>query len=243
MGVVVNTIGFRVFLFSACFIGLIGLAASAAQDDASYTGAREKMVRTQIEQRGIEDKAVLEAMSTVARHRFVPADYRKRAYRDSPLPIGHGQTISQPYIVAAMTELVRPDATMKVLEIGTGSGYQAAVLAQLVDQVYTIEIVEPLAQGARRLLQQEGYDNISIKQGDGYFGWEQHAPYDAIVVTAAAQYIPPPLLEQLKPGGRMIIPVGSPFFVQRLMLVAKDADGDISSRSVMSVRFVPFTRE
>jgi protein-L-isoaspartate(D-aspartate) O-methyltransferase len=201
------------------------------------------MVRTQIERRGIEDKAVLEAMSTVARHRFVPEDYRKRAYRDSPLPIGHGQTISQPYIVAAMTELVRPAATMKVLEIGTGSGYQAAVLAHLVDQVYTIEIVEPLAHSARRLLQQQGYDNISIRQGDGYFGWEQHAPYDAIVVTAAAQYIPPPLLKQLKPGGRMIIPVGSPFFVQRLMLVEKDADGDISSHSVMSVRFVPFTRE
>lgn len=238
--VAMGVVRFGIILLAACSICL---AASEGQEDEPDTVAREKMVQDQIEQRGIRDKAVLEAMSTVPRHHFVPADYRHRAYQDSPLPIGHGQTISQPYIVAAMTELVRPAATMKILEIGTGSGYQAAVLAQLVDKVYTIEIVEPLAKGARQLLQREGYDNISVRQGDGYFGWEQYAPYDAIVVTAAAQYIPPPLLEQLKPGGRMVIPVGSPFFVQRLMLIEKDADGEISSHSVMSVRFVPFTRE
>ncbi len=235
-----STSGLRIFVLAAF---LPHLAVSAGQEEATHTGARENMVHTQIEQRGIADKSVLEAMSTVPRHRFVPKAYRDRAYQDSPLPIGHGQTISQPYIVAAMTELVRPAASSKVLEIGTGSGYQAAILAGLVDHVYTVEIVEALADSARQLLQQEGYDNISVREGDGYFGWEQYAPYDAIIVTAAAQYIPPPLLEQLKPGGRMIIPVGSPFFVQRLMLVEKDTDGDISSRSVMSVRFVPFTRE
>lgn len=204
---------------------------------------RQRMVEEQLIPRGIYDPATLAAMGSVPRHLFVEDAMQAKAYGDYPLPISSGQTISQPFIVALMTQALELQGHERVLEIGTGSGYQAAVLAQLVDKVYTIEIVEPLAKGARQLLQREGYDNISVRQGDGYFGWEQYAPYDAIVVTAAAQYIPPPLLEQLKPGGRMVIPVGSPFFVQRLMLIEKDADGEISSHSVMSVRFVPFTRE
>lgn len=217
-------------------------SALAADKERAFTSARQKMVRDQIKRDGIEDEAVLQALATVPRHRFVPERHRKRAYADTPLPIGHGQTISQPYMVAAMTELIQPRSDMKVLEIGTGSGYQAAVLAHIVDQVFTIEIIEPLTRQAKQRLQQQGYKNIAVKQGDGYFGWEEYAPFDAIIVTAAAEYIPPPLLKQLKKGGRMVIPVGSPYFVQRLMLVEKKLSGEVSSRSVMVVSFVPFTR-
>jgi protein-L-isoaspartate(D-aspartate) O-methyltransferase len=187
------------------------------------------------------DPRVLHAMATVPRHELVPEQQRDAAYENRPLPIGHGQTISQPYIVAIMTDLLETGADSRVLEVGTGSGYQAAVLAEIVGQVYTMEIVEPLGLRARHDLDRLGFDNIKIRIGDGYYGWEEHAPFDAIVVTAAASHIPPPLIKQLKPGGRMIIPVGSRFMVQQLVLVEKNRDGKIITRQVLPVRFVPLT--
>ena len=205
----------------------------------NYSRQRQHMVDSQIRGRGINDRATLRAMGEVPRHLYVPADQRSFAYSDRPLPIGYGQTISQPYIVAYMTEIIKPRKDFKVLEIGTGSGYQAAILAEIVDHVYTIEIVEPLGKTAGELLKRK-YENVSVKIADGYYGWEEYAPFDAIVVTAAAEHIPPPLIEQLKDGGRMIIPVGSPFRVQQLMLIEKKGES-ITSRSLMPVRFVPFT--
>lgn len=199
------------------------------------------MVNNQIIARGIKHKATIEAMKKVERHKLVPSNMRIRAYDDSPLPIGFGQTISQPYIVAYMTEVIKPEKGQKVLEIGTGSGYQAAVLAEIVSDVYTVEIVSELAERAQKDLQGLGYKNIHVRSGDGYHGWPEHAPYDAIIVTAAADYIPPALIEQLKEGGRMIIPVGSQFMTQQLVLVEKHK-GKVRSRNVMPVRFVPFTR-
>ncbi len=202
---------------------------------------RNAMINNQIIARGISHKATIEALRKVERHKLVPDNQKQMAYRDSPLPIGYGQTISQPYIVAFMTESIQPEKGQKILEIGTGSGYQAAVLAEIVDDVYTIEIVEELGKRAKRDLKKIGYNNIHIKIGDGYNGWEEHAPFDAIVVTAAAEYIPPPLIKQLKDGGKMIIPVGTQFMTQQLVLVEK-TDGKVRSRNVMPVRFVPFTR-
>lgn len=199
------------------------------------------MVRDQIVSRGVRNEAVLDAMRSVPRHLFVQESLRSSAYDDSPLPIGFGQTISQPYIVAYMTETVRPRAGQRVLEVGTGSGYQAAVLAGIVETVYTIEIIGELGRSAAQRLEDLEYRNIEVKIGDGYFGWEEAAPFDAIVVTAAAEYIPPPLVDQLKDGGRMIIPVGSPFMVQVLMLVEKRGD-EVTTRSLLPVRFVPFRR-
>ncbi|MCH8824537.1 MAG: protein-L-isoaspartate(D-aspartate) O-methyltransferase [Planctomycetes bacterium] len=190
----------------------------------------------------VKNYSVIKAMRTVPRHVFVPADLRSRAYIDSPLPIGNGQTISQPYIVAYMTELLQLDPAAKVLEIGTGSGYQAAVLAQLTPNVYTIEIISPLAKTANKSLTEQGYKQVKTKQGDGYFGWEEHAPFDAIIVTAAAGHIPPPLWQQLKPGGRMVVPIGGAYEVQRLLVVEKTEEGKRRSKSVMAVRFVPLTR-
>jgi len=187
------------------------------------------------------DPAVLAAMARVPRHRFVPPAQIAHAYENRPLAIGYGQTISQPYIVALMTTLARPRKTHTVLEIGTGSGYQAAVLAELVGSVHTIEIVEPLAATAERRLRTLGYDNVRTRVGDGYYGWPSAGPFDAIVVTAAANSVPPPLLRQLKPGGCMVIPVGSGFFTQTLMLVEKDAKGRARSRQLLPVRFVPLT--
>jgi protein-L-isoaspartate(D-aspartate) O-methyltransferase len=189
------------------------------------------------------DERVLRAMRDVERHRFVPERLRSEAYLNHPLPIGHGQTISQPYIVALMTDLVDPGQDDKVLEVGTGSGYQAAVLARLVRSVYSIEIVEPLAREAQARLAGLGYDNVVTRLGDGYFGWEEHAPFDAIVVTAAASHVPPPLIEQLKPGGRMVIPVGGRFSVQYLLLLEKTSTGEILTRQITAVRFVPLTGE
>lgn len=203
---------------------------------------RRQMVENQVAGRGIKDKATLEAMRRVERHRLVPREQVAYAYQDRPLPIGHGQTISQPYIVGYMTEIIRPRSGMKVLEIGTGSGYQAAVLAEIVDEVYTIEIVEALGNNARNNLEKLGYDNVQVKIADGYHGWEEHAPFDAIVVTAASEFIPPPLIEQLKEGGKMIIPVGAPFATQHLMLVEKKKDGKWNTKNLLPVRFVPFTR-
>jgi protein-L-isoaspartate(D-aspartate) O-methyltransferase len=180
-------------------------------------------------------------MARVPRHELVPRDQRDFAYENRPLPIGHGQTISQPYIVAVMTDLLKPASTDRVLEIGTGSGYQAAILAELVDRVFTIEIIEPLGKLAGRNLEKLGYRNIEVRIGDGYYGWKEQAPFDAIVVTAAASHVPPPLIEQLKPGGRMVIPVGTRFMVQQLVLVEKDAGGEVTTRQILPVRFVPLT--
>lgn len=215
---------------------------SMAGDNKERQAERNRMVRTQIKARGITDQAVLRAMRRVERHKLVPDAQKPHAYRDGPLPIGYGQTISQPYIVAYMTQAVRPKKDHNVLEIGTGSGYQAAVLAEIVDQVYSVEIIRPLGLRAKRDLKALKYENINLLIADGYHGWQKHAPYDAIVVTAAAEYIPPPLIKQLKDGGRMIIPVGSPFMTQQLVLVEK-RDGKTRSRNLMPVRFVPLTRE
>lgn len=211
----------------------------AVPDDAA--AARQDMVERQLAARGIDDPRVLDAMRAVQRHRLVPAHLAAEAYDDRPLPIGHGQTISQPYIVALMTQLAAVSPTDRVLEVGTGSGYQAAVLAELAAQVYTVEIVAPLAQQAARDLRALGYDNIEVRAGDGYAGWPEHAPFDAIVVTAAPARIPAPLLEQLKPGGRLVIPVGPLHSAQELRLVEKQADGSVRERGVVPVRFVPLT--
>ncbi|MCB2173988.1 protein-L-isoaspartate(D-aspartate) O-methyltransferase [bacterium] len=217
-------------------------AAGLSQNGADIMEKRRlAMVAEQIAARGVQEPLLLEVMRRVERHLFVPDSQIPFAYDDRPLPIGHGQTISQPYIVALMTELIRPRPQFKVLEIGTGSGYQAAVLAELVDKVYTVEIIAPLAKWARERLELAGCENVMVKHADGYYGWEEHAPFDAIVVTAATPHIPPPLIEQLKDGGRMIIPVGSRFRVQQLVLVEK-RKGEITTRNMLPVRFVPFTR-
>jgi protein-L-isoaspartate(D-aspartate) O-methyltransferase len=200
------------------------------------------MVTHQIEARGIDNPSVLRALKEVKRHLFVPSELREHAYSDGPLPIGYGQTISQPYIVAFMTDIIQPQSDFKVLEIGTGSGYQAAILAEIVDSVFTVEIVEPLAISAGARLKQLNYQNVYVQFGDGYDGWKEHAPFDAIVVTAAADFVPPPLIEQLKEGGIMIIPVGSPFAIQSLMQIKKEK-GKTKTKSLMPVRFVPFTRQ
>ena len=207
-----------------------------------YENKRDIMLKQQIEYRGINDTSTLHAMKTVERHKFVPEKYKSRAYDDGPLPIGYGQTISQPYIVAYMTELLKLNENDTVLEIGTGSGYQAAVLAEIVSQVYTIEIIKELGLSAKERIKNLKYDNVEVKVADGYFGWAEHAPYDGIIVTAASEYIPPLLIDQLKDGGRMIIPVGSPFRVQILMMVTKIGE-EIITQSLMPVRFVPFTRK
>jgi protein-L-isoaspartate(D-aspartate) O-methyltransferase len=189
------------------------------------------------------DMKVMQAMDTVPRHEFVPESMRVKAYDDRPLPIGHGQTISQPYIVALMTDLLQTQPEHRVLEIGTGSGYQAAVLSQLVKQVYSIEIIEPLGLSTAQLLDRLAYKNIETRIADGYDGWPQQAPFDGIIVTAAISHIPPPLVRQLKKGGRMIIPVGSRFQTQYLTLVEKDKQGAITTRQILPVTFVPFTGE
>jgi len=209
--------------------------------DIDFAAERKLMVEEQLAAsgRGIQDKRVLEAMAAVPRHEFVPEPWRKSAYEDRPLPIGHGQTISQPYVVAFMTEKLAPKSTDRVLEIGTGSGYQAAVLAKLVAEVDTIEIVEPLARQAEADLQRLGFKNVRVRAGDGYKGWPERAPFDAIIVTCAPDHIPEPLVAQLKEGGRMIIPVG-PNGDQQLYLLKK-RDGKVERDSVLPVRFVPMT--
>ncbi|MBW2466433.1 MAG: protein-L-isoaspartate(D-aspartate) O-methyltransferase [Deltaproteobacteria bacterium] len=187
------------------------------------------------------DPRVMAVMGKVERHKFVPSSQEAWAYANQPLPIGHGQTISQPYIVALMTDLAMVDPGDKVLEIGTGSGYQAAILAEMGAEVFTIEIVEPLAEKAAERLTGLGYNMVKTRTGDGYYGWKEEAPFDAIVVTAAASHVPPPLIRQLKPGGVMVIPVGSRFMVQQLVLVEKDNAGKITTRQILPVRFVPLT--
>ncbi len=202
---------------------------------------RDQMVRRQIEMREVEDPNVLRVMRTVPRHAFVPDVQRRHAYEDRPLYIGHGQTISQPYIVAFMTEALKLDPNSVVLEIGTGSGYQAAVCAEIAKEVYTIEIVEALATSAAELLKELGYSNVYVKAGDGYYGWPDKGPFDAIIGTAAAEAIPPLLVEQLKKGGRMILPVRGELGFQYLILVAKDEQGQLRRKNVMPVLFVPMT--
>ncbi len=209
------------------------LMVSAIEDDVLLT---EKYINKKS-----FNKIVMQAMNTVPRHEFVPADMRAKAYENRPLPIGFGQTISQPYIVALMTDLLQPQPDQRVLEIGTGSGYQAAVLSQLVAQVYSIEIIEELGKPTTELLTQLGYDNIETRIADGYNGWPQHAPFDSIIVTAAISHIPPPLVQQLKKGGRMLIPVGTRFQTQYLTLVEKDLQGKVTTRQLLPVIFVPFT--
>jgi len=228
-------------LAPALVLGMIPaacLAAPAPNDEAKFEAARARMVAEQVEGRGVRDPAVLAAMRKVPRHRFVPESLSGEAYDDHPLPIGLGQTISQPYIVALMTELSRPRAGIKVLEVGTGSGYQAAVLAEIVGTVFTIEIVPELGQRATNALREMGYGNIRVFVGDGFDGRPQDAPFDAIVVTAAPETIPPPLLAQLAVGGRLVIPVGSA--EQELLVVTKTRDG-YRRESVIPVRFVPMT--
>ena len=200
------------------------------------------MVRV-IKAYGLKDKAVLAAMAAVPRHKFVPKRNTRLTYDDMPLPIGHGQTISQPYMVAEMTRLLNLTPKSKVLEIGTGSGYQAAVLTEFTEHVYTVEIVKALAESVEERLEDLGYTPVTVRHADGFNGWEDEAPFDAIIVTCAAGQIPPPLIKQLKPGGRMVIPVGPRFAVQSLMLVTKDKKGRVRSRAVMAVRFVPLVRD
>jgi protein-L-isoaspartate(D-aspartate) O-methyltransferase len=237
-----------VYLFFALAVARFLLAQ---RDNEDYRKQREEMVRTQIAtlrwsgSQAVRDPRVLDSMLKTPRHRFVPAELVAYAYDDRPLPIGYGQTISQPYIVAKMTELLEPKGEHRVLEVGTGSGYQAAVLSPLVAQVYSIEIIEPLGTAAHRRLETLGYKNIEVRVGDGYFGWSEKGPFDSIIVTAAANHIPPPLVEQLKPGGRMVIPVGNPFQTQMLMLVTKGSKGphDLRVRNLMPVAFVPLVGE
>ncbi len=236
--------------FAVLLLGLICLLgdvvpgiATEFEEEPIYLQRRNAMVKQTIEDRGIRDPKVLEAMLTVPRHEFVPDDLKEYAYEDRPLPIGLGQTISQPYIVAYMTELLELESEAKVLEIGTGSGYQAAILAALVKEVYTIEIFTELGQQAQKCFERLGYDTIQYRVGDGYYGWEEFAPYDGIIVTCAADHIPPPLIKQIKPGGRMVIPVGGVYQVQMLMLVMKDEQGTITVKNLLPVRFVPLLGE
>jgi protein-L-isoaspartate(D-aspartate) O-methyltransferase len=230
-------------------IALLLLPFAAQAGDSDYGSARAAMVEEVRDSATLArdaneadfEQKVLHALATVERHEFVPADQKRHAYENRPLPIGHGQTVSQPYIVALMTELARPEPDDIVLEIGTGSGYQAAILAGLVKHVYSIEIIEPLATEARGRLERLGYDNVTTMLGDGYYGWQEHAPFDVIIVTAASSHVPPPLIRQLRPGGRMIVPIGERFMTQQLLLLEKSESGDVITRQIAAVRFVPLT--
>ncbi|MDD2761287.1 MAG: protein-L-isoaspartate(D-aspartate) O-methyltransferase [Methylomonas sp.] len=232
-------IGIVLLLFSGLAVG----EKDWQRQREDLVGEVEAMVastRDYLQQEAL-DKRVLDALRKVPRHEFVPANRRAYAYSNQPVTIGYGQTISQPYIVAIMTEMIKPEPGHKVLEVGTGSGYQAAILAELGVDMYSIEIIEPLAEQAANNLKQTGYTAVHTRSGDGYYGWESEAPFDAIIVTAVASHIPPPLIKQLKPGGRMIIPVGSAFMNQYLILVIKGADGKVTTRQILPVSFVPLT--
>lgn len=232
------------------FLAFITIASACWADENAYTLDRLKMVSeieadveltsSQIKKRSLS-RRVMEAMGKVARHEFVPDHLRQSAYQNRPLPIGYGQTISQPYIVALMTDLIEVKEGGTVLEVGTGSGYQAAILAECGATVYTMEIIPELTDLAEKRLKRLGYSGIEVRVGDGYDGWPEHGPYDAIIVTAAASHVPPPLLAQLKPGGKMIIPVGGPFMTQHLMLVEKAPDARVTTRQILPVLFVPLT--
>jgi len=238
------------FLFLICGLMLLLSIPGAGLAGDKYAREREGMLKEIIRDvraryGNLEftelNERVEAALRNVPRHEFVREDLQDEAYENRPLPIGYGQTISQPYIVAIMTDLLRVGPESKVLEIGTGSGYQAAILSELVDKVYTIEIVEPLGKQAQERLERLGYQNVETRLGDGYYGWEEAAPFDAIIVTAAASHIPPPLIQQLKPGGRMVIPVGSTFMVQELLLVEKSQENEVNTRQLLPVSFVPLT--
>ena len=223
-------------------LAALGLSLTAGPTSPDpWQAQRNRMVEKQLELREVTHPATLAAMRKVPRHLFVPGEFRAEAYDDHPLPIGHAQTISQPYVVALMTQLIRPDRQSRVLDIGTGSGYQAAVLAQLCQEVYSIEIVRPLAEQAGARLAALGYKNVTVRAGDGYRGWKEHAPFDGIIVAAAATHVPQPLVDQLAPGGRLVMPVGNHF--QELLLVEKQKDGRIDRRAVIPVAFVPMTGE
>jgi protein-L-isoaspartate(D-aspartate) O-methyltransferase len=215
---------------------------SLGREDDIYSRKRKEMVRRQLAARDITDRKVLEVMGKVPRHLFISSRYKRQAYEDNPLPIDEGQTISQPYIVALMTQHLKLKKGEKVLEVGTGSGYQAAVLAHLTDRVYSIEIRENLAKKATKTLEELNYDQVQVKCADGYFGWEEHAPFDTIIVTCAANHVPPPLLNQLKEGGRLIIPLGSTLYFQNLTLITK-TKGKPEVRHISGVRFVPMVGE
>jgi protein-L-isoaspartate(D-aspartate) O-methyltransferase len=235
-------------LFAALVMAVV--ASPVAQAADTYEAERQALLH-EIEQdvrdtaqylnRRALDERVMRALAAVPRHEFVPLDERRLAYENRPLPIGHGQTISQPYIVAIMTDLIEPVPGCRALEVGTGSGYQAAILSKLCDEVYTIEIIEALGTSARERLARLGYRNVTVRVGDGYYGWDEHAPFDVIVVTAVASQVPPPLLRQLKPGGRMILPIGTRFTAQELVLIRKAEDGRVTTRQILPVRFVPLT--
>jgi protein-L-isoaspartate(D-aspartate) O-methyltransferase len=226
-----------------CFLLLLpSLLLPAAMDEARFSAAREKMVKEQILERGITDARILDVFRKVRRHLFVAPSYQSQAYGDFPLPIEEGQTISQPYIVAIMTSVIAPDFKKKVLEIGTGSGYQAAVLAELVREVYTIEIKPALARKSKELLQGMGYRNIRFRTGNGYLGWPEAAPFDGIIVTCAPDHIPPQLIEQLAVGGRMVIPISYSTSVQDLLLVEKLANGKLKKTNLIPVLFLPMIR-
>jgi len=234
----------RILIKAGLLIGIIYLSLSSlfSQEDKIYTKRRNRMVQQQLAARDITDKKVLEVMGKVRRHLFISPRYIRQAYEDYPLPIDEGQTISQPYIVALMTQHLKLKNGEKVLEIGTGSGYQAAVLAGLTDKVYSIEIRKKLATKAAQTLKELKYPQVDVKRGDGYFGWEEHSPFDAIIVTCAANHVPPPLLDQLKEGGRLIIPVGSTLYFQTLMLITK-IKGKPKVKHILGVRFVPMVGE
>jgi protein-L-isoaspartate(D-aspartate) O-methyltransferase len=242
-------------MFTRLLVAVIALSASYGGSDSAIAADYEELRRdlmSRVERdarrtgaqtgRRRFDVAVTAAMARIERHRFVPEVLAPIAYRNRPLPIGYGQTISQPYIVALMTDLLDPKPGQVALEVGTGSGYQAAVLAELGLTVYTMEIIEPLAKSAKARLKSLGYDKVRVRWGDGYSGWPDHAPFDAIIVTAAGDHIPPPLIAQLRPGGRMVIPVGARFMTQQLVLVKKDATGKVTTRQLLPVAFVPLTR-
>ncbi|UCE18853.1 MAG: protein-L-isoaspartate(D-aspartate) O-methyltransferase [Gemmatimonadota bacterium] len=216
--------------------------ATPSNKEQTFDRARRQMVDQDLKSRDITDTTVLQVMGTVPRHKFVLERYLDQAYADHPLPIGEGQTISQPYIVALMTQWLMIGEGDTVLEVGTGSGYQAAVLAEIADRVYSVEIRETLAARADTLLHQLGYENIEVRASDGYYGWEEYAPFDGIIVTAAANHVPPPLIKQLKEGGRMVIPVGNPYSYQKLVLIEKK-DGELFSRDITGVLFVPLVGE
>ena len=216
---------------------------SCTQNDPNFDRLRKLMIKNQLQSRGIRAEAVQKVMYSVERHNFVPENYRDRAYSDGPLPIGHGQTISQPYIVAFMTEQLQVSSQHKVLEIGTGSGYQAAILGELAKHVFTIEIIPELAEGAKNILNHLSYKNITVRAGDGYKGWPEEAPFERIMVTAAPAEVPQTLVDQLAPGGRMILPVGAQFLVQYLWVIEKDDQGTVTKEKILPVRFVPMVKE
>ena len=231
-------------MLSAVWLFIAACSAAVGQEDAverRYAELRNRMVEQELVGRGIKDPLVLEAMRKVPRHRLVPESVRRSSYEERPLPIGEGQTITRPYIVALMTELLQPKKTDRILEIGTGSGYQAAVLAEIVDKVWTVEIIKELGEKAKKILEEKYPEKVKVKVADGYYGWEEGAPFDGILITCAANNIPAPLLKQLKEGGRLVLPMEGLFFNQNLTVVEKRKGGEIVTRNVCGVAFVPMT--